>query len=62
MGKRANQIWAPIRLVFAIGLLVPINGGMNSGQYIVIKVAELGSGMASTRACHQLSQMTEAAR
>ena len=47
MGKRANQIWAPIRLVVAIGLLVPINGGLNSGQFIVIKMAELGSGLAS---------------
>ena len=47
MGKRASQIWAPIRLVVAIGLLVPINGGLNSGQFIVIKMAELGSGLAS---------------
>jgi conjugal transfer/type IV secretion protein DotA/TraY len=47
MGKRANQIWAPIRLVVAIGLLVPINGGLNSGQFIVIKIAEMGSAMAS---------------
>ena len=57
MGKRANQVWAPIRLVFAIGLLVPVggasscatvqNGGLNSGQYIVIKMASLGSGLAS---------------
>jgi len=47
MGKRANQIWAPIRLVVAIGLLVPIGGGLNSGQYIVIRVAEWGSGLAS---------------
>ena len=31
MGKRASQIWAPIRLVVAIGLLVPINGGLNCG-------------------------------
>jgi conjugal transfer/type IV secretion protein DotA/TraY len=47
MGKRANQVWAPIRLVVAIGLLVPISGGLNCGQWIVIKMAELGSGMAS---------------
>lgn len=47
MGKRASQVWAPIRLVVAIGLLVPIAGGLNSGQYIVIKVAEWGSNMAS---------------
>ena len=47
MGKRANQIWAPIRLVVAIGLLVPIGGGLNSGQYIIFKVTEWGSGLAS---------------
>jgi len=39
MGQRANQIWAPIRLVVAIGLLVPIAGGLNSGQYILIQMA-----------------------
>lgn len=59
MGKRANQVWAPIRLVVAVGLLVPIgnNGpancsatsgaGLNSAQYITIKIAELGSALAS---------------
>ena len=47
MGKRANQIWAPIRLVVAIGLLVPIGGGLNSGQYIVIRMTEWGSALAS---------------
>lgn len=47
MGKKANQLWAPIRLVVAIGLLVPIGGGLNSGQYIIFKVTEWGSGLAS---------------
>ncbi|MDE2029447.1 MAG: DotA/TraY family protein [Alphaproteobacteria bacterium] len=47
MGKRASQIWAPIRLIVAIGLLVPINGGLNTGQYIVVKMAEMGSALAS---------------
>ncbi len=47
MGQRANQIWAPVRLVVAIGLLVPIAGGLNSGQYIVIQMAKWGSGLAS---------------
>ncbi len=44
---RANQIWAPLRLVFAIGLLVPINGGLNAGQHVVLWVAEQGSSFAS---------------
>jgi conjugal transfer/type IV secretion protein DotA/TraY len=47
MGKRANQIWAPIRLVVAIGLLVPISSGLNAGQYIVVQIAEWGSNLAS---------------
>ena len=46
-GKDANKLWAPIRLVIAIGLLVPLDTGLNSGQYIVIQVAKWGSGMAS---------------
>ncbi len=53
----ANQIWAPIRLVVAIGLLVPIGSasagtncsisGLNTGQYLVVQVAKWGSGLAS---------------
>lgn len=61
MGK-ANQIWAPIRLVFAIGMLVPITSdttttatgtcsgtmsGYNTAQYAVVQVARWGSGLAS---------------
>ncbi len=44
---RANQIWAPIRLVIAIGLLVPISGGLNTGQYVVIQMTKWGSAFAS---------------
>lgn len=53
MGKQANKIWAPIRLVFAIGLLVPIASsadgvaGYNTGQYLGMQVARWGSGLAS---------------
>lgn len=47
MGRRANQIWAPIRLIVAIGLLVPINGSLSTGQKIVIQIAAWGSGMGS---------------
>lgn len=52
----ANQIWAPIRLVFAIGLLIPIGtgsvsgtgvSGLNTGQYIVVQMAKWGSGLAT---------------
>ncbi len=55
---RGSQIWAPIRLVVAIGLLVPVGSGtggdsggvslgLNSGQYIVIQMAKWGTGLAN---------------
>lgn len=47
MGKRASQIWAPIRLVVAIVLLVPVSGGLSCGQIIVVKMASYGSALAT---------------
>jgi hypothetical protein len=46
-GRRFSKVWAPIRLVVALGLLVPINNGLNSAQYIVLMAAKLGSGFAT---------------
>lgn len=46
-GGRANQLWAPIRTVLAIGLLVPLSTGLNSGQMIVLNLASEGSALAS---------------
>ncbi|HEY0902004.1 MAG TPA: hypothetical protein VGD95_07765, partial [Micavibrio sp.] len=46
-GKRFDSVWAPIRLVFAIGLLVPLNFGYNSAQYIVLYAAKYGSSFAT---------------
>lgn len=46
-GRETNQLWTPIRLVVAIGLLVPLSSGMNSGQHIILQIAKWGSGMAS---------------
>jgi conjugal transfer/type IV secretion protein DotA/TraY len=46
-GRRFNHIWAPLRLVAALGLLVPINYGLNSAQYIALYAAKLGSGFAT---------------
>jgi len=46
-GKQFNHIWAPIRLIVALGLLVPLGSGLNSGQYIVITLAKWGSNQAS---------------
>ena len=46
-GKRYNHVWAPIRLVVALGLLIPISYGMNSGQWITLYAAKFGSGFAT---------------
>lgn len=47
MGKSAHQVWTPVRLVFALGLLVPIANGFSSGQWLVAWIAKQGSGLAS---------------
>lgn len=46
-GKRFNKVWAPIRIVVAFGLLVPITFGMNSGQFVVLYAAKFGSSFAT---------------
>ncbi|MGB0719139.1 MAG: DotA/TraY family protein [Bdellovibrionales bacterium] len=46
-GKRFNKVWAPIRIVFAFGLLVPVGYGMNGSQYAVLYAAKFGSGFAT---------------
>ncbi len=46
-GGRHNMVWTPIRFVFALGILVPIGGGFNSGQMIVMKMAEWGSNLGT---------------
>jgi len=46
-GGRFNSLWAPVRLVLALGLLVPLGGGLNSAQYIVLYLAKMGSGFAT---------------
>lgn len=46
-GKRFNHVWAPIRMVAAIGLLIPISHGLNSAQYITLYAAKFGSSFAT---------------
>lgn len=46
-GQRFQNVWVPIRLVMAIGLLIPLNYGMNSGQYITLFIAKYGSSFAT---------------
>ena len=46
-GQRFQNVWVPIRLVVAIGLLIPLNYGYNSGQYITLFAAKIGSSFAT---------------
>ncbi|PCJ89718.1 MAG: hypothetical protein COA52_11530 [Hyphomicrobiales bacterium] len=46
-GSRFNSLWAPIRLVVALGLLVPLGSGLNSAQYITLWMAKMGSGLGT---------------
>ena len=46
-GRRFNHVWAPLRIVVAIGLLVPINQGLNSAQWILMYAAKSGSSFAT---------------
>ncbi len=46
-GKRFDNIYAPLRLVLCIALLLPINYGLNLGQHITLHIANWGSGLAS---------------
>lgn len=46
-GKRFNALWAPIRMIMAIALLIPIANGLNAAQYVVLYAAKWGSGFAT---------------
>ena len=46
-GRNFNHTWAPIRIIVAIGLLVPLGSGLNSGQYIVLNLVKWGSDQAT---------------
>lgn len=46
-GKRFNKVWAPLRIVFAFGMLVPVGLGFNGSQYSVLYAAKFGSAFAT---------------
>ncbi|WP_435640878.1 DotA/TraY family protein [Micavibrio aeruginosavorus] len=46
-GRRFNRVWAPLRLVAGLGLLLPVSYGLNSAQYITLYAAKWGSGFAT---------------
>lgn len=47
-GQRMQHVWVPVRLVGAVGLLLPVSYGLNSGQYIALYAAKYGSNFATT--------------
>lgn len=59
-GRRFAHIYAPLRLVIAVGLLVPVNYGLNSAQYITLTAARMGSGFATNTWVLFNSTMTNA--
>lgn len=47
-GQRFNKAWAPIRLIVFFALITPIGSyGLNSGQYLVLHIANLSSNFAT---------------
>lgn len=46
-GQRFSTVYAPLRLVMAIMLLLPLAHGINSGQYILLQVAKWGSSLGT---------------
>ncbi len=47
-GGRHNTVWAPIRIVFALSLIIPLGSvGYSSGQFMVMKLAEWGSNLGT---------------
>ena len=46
-GQRFDSVWAPLRLVLALLLLIPLGFGLNAGQYITLYAAKYGSGLAT---------------
>lgn len=47
LGKRSSSIWAPIRMVVAAGLLIPLPTGYNGVQHLVAYAAKSGTAAAS---------------
>lgn len=46
-GRRFSKIYAPLRLIVAVGLLVPLNYGFNGAQYVTLYTAKFGSSFAT---------------
>lgn len=47
MGRRMSKTWLPIRMTIGFGSIVPIFGGFNLGQVIIVLFATMGIGLAN---------------
>lgn len=60
-GGRHNMVWAPIRIVLALGLIIPLGTkGFSAGQMLMIKLAEWGSNLGTTAWSTFVGQATSA--
>lgn len=59
-GKRYNHVWTPVRLVVALGLLIPMGYGLNAAQWITLYTAKYGSDFATQGWIKFNSVMTDA--
>jgi conjugal transfer/type IV secretion protein DotA/TraY len=48
LGQRWSSLWAPLRVIFAVGMLVPVNQGYNLGQSGVAYIVKGSTMMASS--------------
>jgi hypothetical protein len=46
-GRRFNHLWAPLRLIVAVTLLIPVASGISLAQYLTLNIAKMGSNMAT---------------
>lgn len=46
-GQRFASVYAPLRLVLAVMLLLPLAHGINTGQYFMLHVAKIGSSLGT---------------
>lgn len=54
LGRRANKLWIPIRVIFFAALIMPFFHGLNLGQILVLNAGYYGSGLASNSWKHFL--------
>lgn len=48
MGASQNSMWAPIRVIVAVAMLMPLPSGYSVSQLAVAKIAEAGIGLANS--------------